>query len=775
MAILPGGFHEHPAQMRVAGLGDGATCLFRSAGVLGGNQAGEGHQARRRRKATRIAQFSGDGQGGEIVDPAEAAQALHAGTQRLDGEEIAQLEVDRLEAGDRFIDGADVGAMGLLQRRQWPLLRLQPGGVPFGPRAFGSGEAAAVAQEEVREAVPRAEEIGTDVFATAQEIASGLLLLGRDVDGGQRAGAIEERQLNGIAAVVLMHMPKYFNDLPTTPKGRVMADGEGRFFFSDLPAGDYYLHASKEGYGGGEYGQRRATGRGQLFSLAEGERRVDARLTLWKYAVIGGTVVDEAGEPVVGVAVKALVRNVVNGRTKYGTVDAASYLVPTATTDDRGMFRLSQLMPGRYVIVVPSTQTTAPAALLGMISQDYPLRVEFSSAIAEVAPLGNPRTLQVGDFALLTLNRAVIPPPLSPTGRMQVYRTTYFPAATTAGAATQITLDGGEERTDLEIGLRPAPAVKISGRLVTPDGSALPPMGLRLVGEASTDVGEEGFETATAVSDASGRFTLLGVPAGEYFLKPANRLLFVAQQGRTAWWAAQRVTVGADDVQDLTVSLRPALRVEGRIEFQPTTTSPPPQRSILVAFEPPTGEPGRAVGQRAMGQRPDDLSFTTLAAPGQYMVRPYEMGGWFVKSVTLDGKDITDRVFDLQADATTFVVTYTDRAAKITGSVKDARGAVSATAVVLAFPTDPQRWSGYGASGAGSGPRNLKSVLVSRTGTYTLDGLPAGNYHLIAIDDADSDGWMDPKTLEALARQATRLTIVEVEAKTIDLVVKAIR
>ncbi len=73
--------------------------------------------------------------------------------------------------------------------------------------------------------------------------------------------------------------------------------------------------------------------------------------------------------------------------------------------------------------------------------------------------------------ALLTLNSVLIPPPASPAGRMEVYKTTYFPAVTTAGAATTIAVEAGEERTDLRIGLRPVPAVKISGRLVTPDGS----------------------------------------------------------------------------------------------------------------------------------------------------------------------------------------------------------------------------------------------------------------------------------------------------------------
>ena len=55
---------------------------------------------------------------------------------------------------------------------------------------------------------------------------------------------------------------------------------------------------------------------------------------------------------------------------------------------------------------------------------------------------------------------------------MAVYPTTFFPSAATAGAATPITLGAGEERTDVAIALRPVPAVRVSGRLVTPDGIA---------------------------------------------------------------------------------------------------------------------------------------------------------------------------------------------------------------------------------------------------------------------------------------------------------------
>jgi hypothetical protein len=576
-------------------------------------------------------------------------------------------------------------------------------------------------------------------------------------------------------AIVRLTMPKYLENLATTPKDRVMADGEGRFFFTDLPAGEYFVQATKDGYAPGTYGQRRAWGQSQLLSLGEGERRTDIKLRVWKYAVIAGTVVDEAGEPVVGVAVRALIKDVVAGHTRFGNMQVIPELVPTATTDDRGMFRLSQLMAGTYVVLVPSTQTTVPAAFLD--GPDATLRNElFFAGVTEVAPLGQPRTQQVGDFALMTLNRVLIPPPPSPAGRMAVYPTTYFPAAATAREATPIALEAGEERTDVSISVRPVPAVRVSGRLVTPDGSGPPPTTLRLVGAAMTDVitrglvtgpDHVGFETVTGMSDATGRFTLLGVPPGEYVLTHANAFLSRAiQQGQPAYWISQRVTVGADDLSDLIVALRPALRVEGRIEFRGGSGPQPAMAGIM--FETPFGEPGQFAVQATKGAT---LSFSTVAAGGQYIVRPYELGGWFVHSVTLGGKDITDRVFDLQTDTTSLVVTYTDRPSKVSGTVTDERGAASPTAVVLVFPVDPQRWSGYGAS-----PRTLKSALTTRSGVYTIDHLPPGDYYAIAIGAADIDGWRDPGTLEALANQATRLSVAAGDAtRILDLLVKAIR
>src|SRR4029453_4168004 len=68
------------------------------------------------------------------------------------------------------------------------------------------------------------------------------------------------------------------------PRVRVVADADGWFFFTAMPAGTYSILASKPGYADGSYGMRRppnATNRAPglvPFELGEGQRRADATI-----------------------------------------------------------------------------------------------------------------------------------------------------------------------------------------------------------------------------------------------------------------------------------------------------------------------------------------------------------------------------------------------------------------------------------------------------------------------------------------------------------------
>ena len=98
---------------------------------------------------------------------------------------------------------------------------------------------------------------------------------------------------------------------------RAMTTSDGRFAFRALPSGSHSLSAAKSGYIGGAYGMRRPDGATLPVVLADGERRGDIVISMWRQGSISGSIVDEAGEPVVGIQVAALRRTTVGGRRRF--------------------------------------------------------------------------------------------------------------------------------------------------------------------------------------------------------------------------------------------------------------------------------------------------------------------------------------------------------------------------------------------------------------------------------------------------------------------------
>jgi hypothetical protein len=88
-------------------------------------------------------------------------------------------------------------------------------------------------------------------------------------------------------------------------EARLLTDPQGRFLFRGLPAGERYtLEATKPGYIDGRFGGRRAR-TPRPIALTDGQWFADTRIELVRPCSISGTVLDEAGEPIVRAFVPA--------------------------------------------------------------------------------------------------------------------------------------------------------------------------------------------------------------------------------------------------------------------------------------------------------------------------------------------------------------------------------------------------------------------------------------------------------------------------------------
>jgi hypothetical protein len=134
------------------------------------------------------------------------------------------------------------------------------------------------------------------------------------------------------------------------------------------------------------------------------------------------------------------------------------------------------------------------------------------------------------------------------------------------------------------------------------------------------------------------------------------------------------------------------------------------------------------------------------------------------------GRDLADTPIDLGArDAAGVVITLTDRPASLAGSVRTGQGP-DGDAIVVVYPIDSAAWSSSGATS-----RRMRTARAAKDGSYSITGLPAGEYYVVAVKEDMVGEWQDPVLLKALAGLAQQVRIVDGERKQQDLTSAVIR
>jgi hypothetical protein len=586
---------------------------------------------------------------------------------------------------------------------------------------------------------------------------------------------------------------------PAAPP-RVMTGPDGRFVFNGLLPGQYSLTANLTGYtgsiGAGAGGGLGALailaggggGGGISLTLKEGEFATALKMRLWKFGVITGAIVDDGGEPAIGVKVQVARRLVMGGRARY---------VPGAqtTTDDRGTFRINNLTPGNYVVVVPQTPVSMPTAvmssLIDSITGAGPAGGGFALLDAMTSGIDPSAAMQggvrMGDYMVASSG---LVPIMGPDGRLQVFQTAFYPGAASPVQATVLALASGEEKSEINFQLRLIPTSRVSGVALGADGAPVGNLGVRLVVPGDGAVSESEFDVATAMTKADGTFTFFGVPPGQFVLRAAkqprpempaellsNPLLgsmFAGGAGgkpnAETLYGSASVSVSGD-LDGVTVQLAPGFHVSGRMEFESKTTRPVPTGQqlqaasfVLMSVDGRTGA-GGILGDLAGPDRANQQGeFKTKGfQAGKYFLNVSPPGGWFVKSATMGGRDVLDAPLDLNSDVAGVLVTFTDRMAQLSGTVTSAAETDLSETTIVLFPYGYKAWVTNGMSA-----RLLRTTRASRSGAYSVSGLPPGEYLVVAIDRGSEGDTQDPIVIEGLARLGTRVTIAA-DPVTLDL------
>jgi uncharacterized protein (DUF2141 family) len=515
-----------------------------------------------------------------------------------------------------------------------------------------------------------------------------------------------------------------------------VTDDSGRFLVADLPAGRFTVSVSKRGWVATSYGAKAIGRPGSAVALTDGQR-ARIQIPLARGAVITGTIVDQHGLPASGMFV-AVMRYAYTFNTGERRLTAAS--ATSWGPDERGTYRIWGLAPGDYFVIANG----AP----GFLAAGRDLHLTSDVDVQQAA-----RAIQDGPSA----------PTADVPQRTVGMAPVYYPGTSSVAQATPITVRAGEERVGIDFTVQYVRSARLEGTLTAPDGSV--PAGT-LVTLISGDpaAGAVGFMgVRTARTDTAGKFTFAEVTPGLYTIATRATITAAGPAPRVLW-ASTEVDVTGEDLPSLPLSLQESLTVSGTVRLD--GASPPlPWSAMRVSLTPQqTGTSIIVTGSGTGGNIDAEGRFTlTGVTPGRYRLTATTMSpqsAWVARSSAVGGHEALDVPIDIRQSTADAVVTFTDRAAELSGRILTAAGAAPDHSVVL-FSSNRAHWFAQS--------RRVLAMRAASDGTYTFRNVPPGEYQIAAVDDVEQGEWYDPTFLQRLALSATPIAIAEGEKKVQDI------
>jgi len=464
--------------------------------------------------------------------------------------------------------------------------------------------------------------------------------------------------------------------LPIQAKTRT--DGDGRYLVGGLAEGRYVVSAMLKAFvataGFGDPSLSRKV------TLDEGEAREKIDFALIRGGVMTGKVMDDEGAPLIARRVQLYTLDEQGRKGHY----QGPFMYEMLQTDDRGVYRIYGLPPGRYII----------------------------SAGGEGG--GNPTRGGGGKFAL-----------------------TYHPDTTDEKQARVIEIKEGSEVTDIDIRFGSArKTYEAAGRVVDRE-TGKPVPRINVSGWSKVELGgTSSVFSTTAITDLQGAFKLSGLPPGRYEAEAMDSL------GETGYRSdAVGFEITNDNVSGVEVKVFLGASVSGIVVIEGADAAAGKQLQSITVYpsvSPPIDAAGDA-NERASGTqyyKPGrvnaDGSFTIkgLQACG---VGFYLSGGLRIKRIERDGVEVKDAIEVRPGDKVTGVRIVAHRAqGRIRGQVQFTGGALPDGWLLQARASLP-----VSADELKPGARMPVSVgraggyaSVDEKGRFVIERVPAGEYEL---------------------------------------------
>jgi protocatechuate 3,4-dioxygenase beta subunit len=496
---------------------------------------------------------------------------------------------------------------------------------------------------------------------------------------------------------------------PTPTPRTASTDSDGRFEFTQLPPGRYSVIVNKTGYVALQYGQKRPTDPMTMVTLADGERRDDVNVALPRGGVIAVRITDDYGDPLPGAQVQVQRYQFgPDGQRRLNTVFGG--LGPN-TTDDRGEARMYGLPAGDYVV----------SAML--------------------------RNVGVG--------------PDANAANADGFAATFHPGTINPNDAATVTVSLGEE-TSIEFAMSSARLARVSGTVVDSRGRPASGSFVQVVNRQGNGM----FSVGGNQVAPDGTFTLNGIAPGDYSLEVRTNLVpGVAADG--VEFGSTPITVAGAEITGVRIVTGKGATITGRVIFEGTAPRQNPRQPLRVFPNP--ADPSRSSmvatvfnDPRTNGTVDENGNFQLAGLSGRVFLI-VSAAGFVVKSITLDGEDITDEPLDLtgKQSIASLVIRVTDKLTQISGQVSDSRGQRPRECTVV-FQSAEAREPVVAA-------RLLRTVRCDSMGSFQMRGMRPGRYVVTAITSIDQGRQFEPEFQEQLRRASESFTVREGEMLTLDL------
>jgi protocatechuate 3,4-dioxygenase beta subunit len=439
-------------------------------------------------------------------------------------------------------------------------------------------------------------------------------------------------------------------------------DAEGNYRLTNVPAGRFNVLALAPAYIGPSEGP---FGLGRVVNVAEGEAVEKLDFALVRGGVITGRVRDADGSPVIGERVQLNPSGQQVNQRGFFNVNPFMY-----ETDDRGVYRLYGIAPGKYTV-----------------------------SVGEGGEEGGGRFGYAG---------------------RGYYQRTYYPDTGDASKATVIEIGEGTEVTNADITVgRKSRSFVATGRVV--DESGKPVAGAQVgIGSLVNDGKDMGGIGWGSLTDTQGRFRLDGLLPGRY-------ATFVWTEGNAEGYSeAVKFEVTDGDVSGLELVLRRGATLSGVAVIEGTTDPKVLARLSQLSIAVGVQADGLQVPNFGSVRIAPDGSFrATGLQPGKarvYMASYPTPANLVLSRVERDGVPTQEIEIAPGANVSGLRVVFEYGGGSIRGQVKIENGPLpdGARLSVNARRRGDEAGLGYMSHG----------TEVDARGRFVIEGLPAGEYEL---------------------------------------------